>query len=207
MEGAQRTVADAVFVDEQDVAVLVLQLLQQVVVQHVVRVYHHVVVLIRQLLVGVQVALAAAVGDFQDRGDEPQLRELLPNVVAQQVACQDDGVALGGIVPREESADGVAQRVRQVLFLQRQVGEGEEHGYLAGLVCQAGGAYLLCGAQEVLQHAPAVPQAQRGPVHHVERLEPQQQAAVVEERQQLAVVREGTGDIPVRLRPLWVQVW
>ena len=190
MEGAYGTVADAVLIDEQDVALLVLKLLQQVVVQHIVGVHHHLIVFIGQALVGVELAFAAAVGNLEDGGDELERGVFLADVLAQDIAGQDDGVFPRGIVAAEEDAECVAEGILQVCLIQQQVGEGEVDGNVALLVFQPGGAHFLGLAHQVLEHAAGVPLAQRGAMHDVEGLETKQQLAVVVERNQLAVVYE-----------------
>ena len=190
VEGADGTVADAVLVDEQDVALLVLNLLQQVVVQHVVGVHHHLIVFIGQALVGIELAFAAAVGNLEDGGDNLERGVFLADVLAQDIAGQNDGVSACGVVAAEEDAERVAEGILQVCLIQQQVGEGEVDGDVALLVFQTGGAYFLGLAHQVLEHAAGVPLAQRGAVHDVESFESEQQLAVVVECNQLAVVHE-----------------
>ena len=190
MEGTDGTIADAILIDEKDVAVLVLNLLQQVVVQHIVGVHHHFIVLVGQAFVYIQLALAAPIGDFEDGGEDFERGVFLADVLAQDIAGQDDGVPARGIMAAEEDAERVAEGVLHMCFVQQQVGEGEVDGNVALLVFQTGGAHLFRFSHQVFEHAAGVPFAQRRAVHDVESFETKQKFAVVVESNQLAVVDE-----------------
>ena len=111
-------------------------------------------------------------------------------MLAQDIAGQDDGVFPGRVVAAEKDANGIAEGILQVFFIQQQVGEGQVDGNVALFVLHPGCAHFFRLAHQVFEHAPGVPFAQGGSMHNVEYLEPQQQLAVIVECHQLAVVDE-----------------
>ena len=188
MHRADGAVADAILVYQQNVALLVLNLFQQVVVQHIIRVHHDLIVLIGQSLVYIQPALATTVGNFENGRNDLQGGVFLADVLTQEVVCQDDGVPACGVVAAEEDAERVAERILQVLFVEQQVSEGEVNGNVAVLVFQAGGAHFLGVAHQMLEHAAGIPLAEGGAVHDVEDFEAEQELAIIVKRNQLTVV-------------------
>ena len=175
--------------------------------EHIIRVYHHLIVLIGQLLVHVELPLSAAVGNLEYRRYQLQTGILCPDVSAQDVVGQDDGIAPGRIMAAQERAECVPQAILHVFFLQIKVGERSVDGDTALLILESGRAHLFRAAHHVREHASAVPLAQRRSVHDMKRLESQQQFAIVKERHQLTVVDERTGDVPLCVRPQGVHIW
>ena len=206
MEGPQRAVADAVFIHKKRVAILILQALQQLVIQHIIRVYHHLIVLLRQAAVHIGLALARAVHHIQDAGYAAQPRVLAAHMLAQQLIRHNHPIAAGHIVPGKELAQGIARIILQMPLLHQQIREGEIHSYTALLIGQPGLAYLLAGADQLLEHAPAVPRTQRRAMHQVERLKPQRLLREIEERYQLSIIDKRARYIPLRLRPQGVHI-
>ena len=187
MQRTDGAVADAVLVDQQNVALLVLNLLQQVIVQYIIRVHHDLIILIGQAFVYIQLAFAAF-GNFENGGNDLQGGVFLADVLAQEVVCQDDGVLAGRIVTAEEDAERVTERILQVFFGEQQVGEGEVNSNVAVLVFQTSGAHFLGIAHQVLEYAAGIPLAERRAVHDVEDFESEQELAIIVECNQLTVV-------------------
>lgn len=202
---ADAAVAHAVFVDENLVARLVLELFEQVEVPRVVGVDHHLVVAFGEAAVVVELAAPVLDGDLDDGGDRAQRRVVLLHVLVKRVRRHDDAVPAGGIVALEEFQNRVAGLVGEMLFRQQVVGEREVHGDAAARVGEPGVADLLRRADELGQHAPAVPQAKRRAVDERGNAHAEDLAEEVVKEQQLPIVRERARNVPFGVGPKRIQ--
>ena len=201
MPRADFAAANAIFVDEDFVAVFLLEPCEHFEVGRIIRVNHHFIEALGKFAVIIGVPASVFDGNLQNGRDAFELGVIFPDVFEKGIGSANNRIVSGRVLFVKKGQKRVPGRIFEVFFLEKVIGECEVDGDSPFCVGEPGVAHLLGSAGGTRQNAPAVPKEKRRAVHEFEYFYSGGLQEKVVKKQEFAVVDKSSGNVPKGIGP------